>query len=151
MFSVRKIHTMNTRIFRRRHLVIFSTMCAFFLYLLFPVPTKAVILGSDPGCESETTSNDLSPVHKWNAELLVVVCGDGHYQTTADFVVRLTSVKKPEQRNDVFTIENHGAQTFKPLVQWLSRRHLQIRTTGNAHGSGLLERRYKDITITYLQ
>lgn len=125
-------------------------MFTILLSVLFPAATKAVILGNEPGCESELISTELSPDHHWNAEVFKLNCGDGYYQSTADYVVRLMSAKNLEHRIDVFAIENHGSQTLKPVIYWLNKQHLQIQTTGNAHGVGLLEQKYKGVIITYV-
>ena len=124
-------------------------MLAIFTCLLFPVAIEAAILGTDPGCESEIVANKTSPNHHWNAEVLKIDCGDGYYQSTADFVVRLISVKSPEHRIDVFNVENHGSQSHVPTLKWVGKHQLQIRTTGITVGSGLLEQRYKEVSIMY--
>jgi hypothetical protein len=109
-------------------------------------------------CQRETISAMVSPDNAWVALVQEGVCSDGGFLTISTDTVQLarhdiTDVvhlaprpDKPEHDNDILVVDYYGHPENRPLIQWLSRRELQI-TIPYISGVGLQKSSYQEVDI----
>jgi hypothetical protein len=133
-----------------------SCLSSFLLPLAGLIGEPALARDEQP-CERRTVALSVSPDDTWVALVAEGTCSSGLVTVSTD-TVRLVSrdsldavslasrSEKAEFENDVLVVDDYGRLKFRPLLQWLSPRKLQLMIP-NISAIGLQKSSYRDVEI----